>query len=345
MFVSFMVGTSQDQKEQLNRLCEITNDLLNRHVNIDPKYNHNEFMKKPDNLNAWFVYFMKYYPSIADKTGLASDVLKDGPKSNDDLNDALEALAKQSSWIGMLFSMIFQFNRKVECGDTDKVLFILDAEDGPELVGNTTEGKLIAGFVNWIDTLCKESKEYKHSSIGENSDIRDLVMALLARCGFGESDQDGMVKTIQEFAIDVYNTMTPDQKTIDENTIQIGICNYIMTFLNAIQKRAEGMPFMEAALQTEEVFVNRCQIVGYGMISILKKSATFIGKADVVSPVFILIHSVDVDEWAEFTYQCLFRARTVYLGYYIDLEKMDEDLENEWRRLRDNGITISRRQH
>ena len=170
-------------------------------------------------------------------------------------------------------------------------------------------------------------------------------MALLARCGFGESDQDGMVKTIQEFAIDVYNTMTPDQKTIDENTIQIGICNYIMTFLNAIQKRAEGMPFMEAALQTEEVFVNRCQIVGYGMISILKKSATFIGKADVVSPIFILIHSVDVDEWAEFTYQCLFRARTVYLGYYIDLEKMDEDLENEWRRLRDNGITISRRQH
>ena len=345
MLVSFLVGTSRDQKEQLNRLCEITNDLLNRHVNIDPKYNHNEFMKKPDNLNAWFVYFMKYYPSIADKTGLASDVLKDGPKSNDDLNDALEALAKQSSWIGMLFSMIFQFNRKVECGDTDKVLFILDAEDGPELVGNTTEGKLIAGFVNWIDTLCKESKEYKHSSIGENSDIRDLVMALLARCGFGESDQDGMVKTIQEFAIDVYNTMTPDQKTIDENTIQIGICNYIMTFLNAIQKRAEGMPFMEAALQTEEVFVNRCQIVGYGMISILKKSATFIGKADVVSPVFILIHSVDVDEWAEFTYQCLFRARTVYLGYYIDLEKMDEDLENEWRRLRDNGITISRRQH
>ena len=35
-------------------------------------------------------------------------------------------------------------------------------------------------------------------------------MALLARCGLGESDQDGMVKTIQEFAKDVYNTMTPD---------------------------------------------------------------------------------------------------------------------------------------
>lgn len=102
---------------------------------------------------------------------------------------------------------------------------------------------------------------------------------------------------------------------------------------------------MDAALQTEEVFVNRCQIVGYGMISILKKSATFIGKAYVVNPALILIHSVDVDEWAEFIYQCLFRARTVYLGEYIDLEKMDEDLENEWRRLRDNGITISRRQH
>ena len=79
-------------------------------------------------------------------------------------------------------------------------------------------------------------------SIGENSDIRDLVMALLARCGFGESDQDGMVKTIQEFAIDIYNTMTRDQETIDENTIQIRICNYIMTFLMQFRKEQRGCP-------------------------------------------------------------------------------------------------------
>ena len=80
------------------------------------------------------------------------------------------------------------------------------------------------------------------------------------------------------------------------------------------------------------------------MLSILKKGATAVGKADVVSPLFRLVNSVDVDGWAEFTYQSLVRARTVYLGYYIDLEKLDEDLEAGWQELLDNGITVSRRQ-
>ena len=83
---------------------------------------------------------------------------------------------------------------------------------------------------------------------------------------------------------------------------------------------------------------------GYGMLSILKNGAVAVGKADVVSPLFRLVNSVDVEGWAEFTYQSLVRARTVYLGYYIDLEKMDEDLEEGWQELLDNGITVSRRQ-
>ena len=74
------------------------------------------------------------------------------------------------------------------------------------------------------------------------------------------------------------------------------------------------------------------------MLSILKKGATAVGKADVVSPLFRLVNSVDVDGWAELTYQSLVRARTVYLGYYIDLEKMDDDLEEEWQNLLDNGF-------
>ena len=69
-----------------------------------------------------------------------------------------------------------------------------------------------------------------------------------------------------------------------------------------------------------------------------------ISKADVLNPTLILAKSVDVDGWCEFTYQSLLRARTVYLGYYIDLEKMDADLEKGWQELLDNGITVSRRQ-
>ena len=34
----------------------------------------------------------------------------------------------------------------------------------------------------------------------------------------------------------------------------------------------------------------------------------------------------------------------VYLGYYIDLEKMDADLEKDWQQLLDNGVTVSRKQ-
>ena len=80
------------------------------------------------------------------------------------------------------------------------------------------------------------------------------------------------------------------------------------------------------------------------MLSILKKGSVVAGKADVVRPLFRLVNSVDVEGWAELTYQSLVRARTVYLGYYIDLDKMDEDLDKEWQELLDNGITVPRRQ-
>ena len=117
-----------------------------------------------------------------------------------------------------------------------------------------------------------------------------------------------------------------------------------MQFLLSLQKRAEGVPFAQAASAAGDDFVRRCQVAGYGILSILKNGAVAVGKADVVSPLFRLVNSVDVEGWAEFTYQSLVRARTVYLGYYIDLEKMDEDLEEGWQELLDNGITVSRRQ-
>ena len=147
-------------------------------------------------------------------------------------------------------------------------------------------------------------------------------MAVLDKCGFGESDQEGVVKSIQDFALDVYNNLCGEEKQIDAETVELFVCDYIMQFLVSLQKRAEGVPFAQAASAAGDDFVRRCQVAGYGMLSILKNGAVAVGKADVVSPLFRLVNSVDVEGWAEFTYQSLVRARTVYLGYYIDLEKM-----------------------
>ena len=169
-------------------------------------------------------------------------------------------------------------------------------------------------------------------------------MAVLDKCGFGESDQEGVVKTVQDFALDIYDNLCDEDKQISAKNIEIFVCDYIMQFLVSLQKRAEGLPFAQAVSAAENDFVHRCQVAGYGMLSILKKGSTAVGKADVVSPLFILVNSVDVDGWAELTYQSLVRARVVYLGYYIDLEKMDDDLEEEWQELLDNGITVSRKQ-
>ena len=169
-------------------------------------------------------------------------------------------------------------------------------------------------------------------------------MAVLEKCGFGESDQDGVVKTVQDFALDVYNNLCGEDEQIDAKTVELFVCDFVMQFLVSLQKRAEGVPFAKAAASAGDDFVRRCQVAGYGILSILKKGSAAVGKADVVSPLFRLVNSVDVDGWAEFTYQSLVRARTVYLGYYIDLEKMDEDLEEGWQELLDNGISMSRRQ-
>ena len=343
LFAAVGTGRTSEQADEINKLCEMASGLLNQYVNIDPKYNHKDFLKKPDTLNEWFIYFNKYYPELARGSFVHSEGSDGSIESTDAMEDALRDMGKRPNWVGMAFSMIYQFARAEDKTDTDNNLFVANVSGSPELIGRNKACMLIAGFVNWLDALCGSAHEHTNA-VNDTSDIRNLVMAVLDKCGFGESDQEGVVKTVQDFALDIYNNLCDEDKQISAKTIEIFVCDYIMQFLASLQKRAEGVPFAQAVLAAENDFVRRCQVAGYGMLSILKKGSVVAGKADVVRPLFRLVNSVDVEGWAELTYQSLVRARTVYLGYYIDLEKMDEDLEKEWQELLDNGITVPRRQ-
>ena len=315
----------------------MASDLLSQYVHIDPKYNHKEFLKKPDTLNEWFIYYNKYYPELVRGSFVPSDMSDETFESTDEMKDALHDMGKRPTWAGMAFSMIYQFARVEDSTGIDNKLFVANVSGSPELIGRNTSCMLIAGFVNWLDALCGSAHEHTKDANG-TSDIRNLVLAVLDKCGFGESDQEGVVKTVQDFALDIYNRLCSEDNQISAQNIELFVCDYIMQFLASLQKRAEGVPFAQAVSAAENDFVRRCQVAGYGMLSILKKGSTAVGKADVVSPLFRLVNSVDVDGWAELTYQSLVRARAVYLGYYIDLEKMDDDLEEEWQNLLDNGF-------
>ena len=343
LFAAIGTGKASEHADEINSLCEMVSDLLGQYVNIDPEYNHEDFLKKPGTLNEWFIYFNRYYPDLVRGSFMPSDASEKSFEPTDAMEDALHELGKRSDWVGMAFSLIYQFTRQEDMSGIDKNLFVANVYGSPELIGRNKACRLIAGFVNWLDALCGSAHEYSKGA-NETSDIRELVMAVLDKCGFGESDQEGVVKTIQDFALEVYNNLCGEEKQIDAETVELFVCDYIMQFLLSLQKRAEGVPFAQAASAAGDDFVRRCQVAGYGMLSILKSGAVAVGKADVVSPLFRLVNSVDVEGWAEFTYQSLVRARTVYLGYYIDLEKMDEDLEEGWQELLDNGITVSRRQ-
>ncbi len=343
LFAAIKVGRASEHKDEINSLCEMTSDLLSQYVHIDPKYNHKDFLKKPDTLNEWFIYFNKYYPELVMGSFVPSDLSDGSFESTDAMKNALHDMGKRPTWVGMAFSMIYQFARKEDSTGIDKNLFVANVSGSPELIGRNTACMLIAGFVNWLDALCGSAHENSKAA-NDTSDIRSLVMAVLDKCGFGESDQEGVVKTVQDFALDIYNKLCGEAKQISARTIELFVCDYIMQFLVSLKERAEGVPFAQAVLSAENDFVRRCQVAGYGILSILKKGSTAVGKADVVSPLFRLVNFVDVDGWAELTYQSLVRARIVYLGYYIDLEKMDNDLEEGWQELLDNGITVPRRQ-
>lgn len=343
LFAAIKAGRASEHKDEINSLCEMASDLLSQYVHIDPKYNHKEFLKKPDTLNEWFKYFNKYYPELAGGGFVPSDMSDETYESTDAMKDALHDMGKRPTWAGMAFSMIYQFARAEDSTDIDNKLFVANVSGSPELIGRNKACMLIAGFVNWLDALCGSAHEQTKDA-NDTSDIRNLVLAVLDKCGFGESDQEGVVKTVQDFALDIYNRLCSEDNQISAQNIELFVCDYIMQFLASLQKRAEGVPFAQAVSAAENDFVRRCQVAGYGMLSILKKGSTAVGKADVVSPLFRLVNSVDVDGWAELTYQSLVRARAVYLGYYIDLEKMDGDLEEEWQKLLDNGITVSRKQ-
>lgn len=344
LFAAIGTGRASKHADQINSLCEMASDLLHQYVNIDPEYNHKDFLEKPGSLNGWFIYFNKYYPDLIRGKWMPADASEEMFESSDALEEALHELGKRPTWVGLAFSLICQFARTGDDLGADKKLFVANAAGSPELIGKNTACRLIAGFVNWLDVLCKSADEYTKNP-GDANDIRNLVMAVLDKCGFGESDREGVVKTIQDFAVDVYNSVHGEEKQIDGKSVELFVCDYIMQFLAAVQKRAEGASFVQATAIAGDDFVRRCQVAGYGMLSMLKKGSTAIGKVDVASPVLRLVNSVDVEGWAELTYQSLVRARTVYLGYYIDLEKMDEDLEAGWQELLDNGITVSRKQY
>ena len=330
LFAAIGTGRASEHKDEINSLCEMASDLLGQYVNIDPKYSHKDFLEKPGTLNEWFIYFWfiyfnKYYPDLVTGSFVPSNVSEKSFEPTGSMEDALHDMGKRPTWVGMAFSMIYQFARAEESTGIDKNLYVANVSGSPELVGRNTACRLIAGFVNWLDALCGSAEEYTKAA-NDTSDIRNLVMAVLEKCGFGESDQDGVVKTVQDFALDVYNNLCGEYKQINAKNVEIFACDFVMQYLVSLQKRAEGVPFAKAAASAGDDFVRRCQVAGYGILSILKKG------------------SVDVDGWAEVTYQSLVRARTVYLGYYIDLEKMDEDLKEGWQELLDNGIKVSRRQ-
>ena len=129
------------------------------------------------------------------------------------MEGALHDMGKRPTWVGLAFSMIYQFARAEDSTGIGKNLFAANVSGSPELVGRNTACRLIAGFVNWLDALCGSAAEYTKAA-NDISDIRDLVMAVLDKCGFGESDQEGVVKTIQDFALDVYNNLCGEEKQI-----------------------------------------------------------------------------------------------------------------------------------
>ncbi len=198
--------------------CEMASDLLSQYVNIDPRYSHRDFLEKPGTLNEWFVYFNRFYPDLVKGGFVPSGASEMAFEPTDAMEDALHELGKRPNWVVMAFSLIYQFARHEEKSDIDKNLFIANVYGSPELIGNNKACRLIAGFVNWLDALCGSAHENTKDA-NDASDIRVLVMAILDKCGFGEADQEGVVKIIQDFALDVYNNLCDEEKQIDADTI------------------------------------------------------------------------------------------------------------------------------
>ena len=257
LFAAIGTGKASEHKDEINSLCEMASDLLSQYVNIDPKYNHKDFLEKPGTLNEWFIYFNKYYPDLVTGSFVPSDVSDGIFESTGAMEGALHDMGKRPTWVGLAFSMIYQFAREEESTGIDKNLFAANVCGSTELGGRNTACRLIAGFINWLDALCGSAAEYTKDA-KDSSDIRNLVMAVLEKCGFGESDQEGLVKTVQDFALDVYNNLCGEDEQITTKTVELFVCDFVMQFLVSLQKRAEGVPFAKAAASAGNDFVRRC---------------------------------------------------------------------------------------
>ncbi len=80
-------------------------------------------------------YFNKYYPDLVRGSFVPSDVSGGTFGSTGAMEDALHDMGKRPTWVGLAFSMIYQFARAEESTGIDKNLFAANVCGSTELVG------------------------------------------------------------------------------------------------------------------------------------------------------------------------------------------------------------------
>lgn len=257
------------------------------------------------------------------------------------VNHHIKSIAHSPDIIGWLFSVLDQFSETASFIDGNRINHFEKKKTGNggyQLRGKSILGKLIAGTVNWIGHLLSDMSGSSSTKEGNRGmGVCVPFMELLQLCPLSinaslEEESKGM--KISDLAIEMFsNGYDFRYSSLQALPVAINEC-FIRLFWGIRQMFQYGKSISEIVLMMNPVRPNpnlqRMLLVGHGTLCILESGEAVVTHYG--DPLQIALH-MNFMAWLRFGWLGYREINGIYARRVRNLARMDEDIQDEWRRL------------
>lgn len=334
---SFFVGMPKESKlgnwtdKQVDNMVEKFSQIV---WQIDKKCGNTNLKSAPKGItNA--IKFLEERFKVNYDARYDSDLKLDNNVLNmNTFNHHLKSLGHAPDLIGLFFSILDQFTGEASFISNGKIIRVETVKNHFELKGSNFVSKLFAGFCNWIGHIMSDisgsrtSREASKNGRGAGVPIPFFEMFQLCNWDYFNSDKEQ--KNLAELSIKIF-TSGYDARHGITMAIPVFINEGMIKFLWAIKSYFyHGKDWEESMPFGEKPELRRMLLVGHGTLSMIDCiDASIRSKGDVLN---FALH-LNITAWSRFAFAGLQEIRSIYNRNTLNIEALDNDLQQEWKRL------------
>lgn len=249
-------------------------------------------------------------------------------------NHHLKSLAHSPDIIGLFFSILDQFTGKASFTSDGKVLRVNPNSTKFELEGGNVIAKIFAGFVNWLGHIMSDvsgSSGLRRKK--ENARGAGIPLPFFNLLQLLDNDKKNP-ESIGKIALKVYE---------DGYDLRFGVAMSVPVMINEMLIRfmfsfksyfIHKKSFVDSIPKASNPTLNRMLLVGYGALCLTDGvDAALKSKGNKL----LFASRLNYVAWIRFAFTSIKALRFSLLEGTIDLKKLEQDLELEWKKLLDES--------